>query len=226
MKMMQAFLLVAMVAGAGLFQGRSVHAAPVLGLQLKDVGSNTADGPNNYSPSPDGVAGAFINYTELDILTFSGAGVFTGDVGTGTILGEGAENPLYSFSTGTIYGSSFLEPFTFGGGMVADISNGVLTFSSLDFGVNIVPGTVWMPPDPGSLTVNWVVPTGPNTYDVSFMWSRTFVWDPLDSGMQDAPYHLYLEGTMTTSAVPVPGAAWLLLSGIATVAGFARKTED
>ena len=107
--------------------------------------------------------------------------------------------------------------------MVADISNGVLSFSSLDFGVNIVPGTVWMPPDPGSLTVNWVVPTGPNTFDVSFMWSRTFAWDPLDSGMQDAPYHLYLEGTMSTSAVPVPGAAWLLFSGLAGLAGVTIK---
>jgi hypothetical protein len=198
------------------------QAAAVLGLDLKDVGSNTANGPGNYSPALDGVAGAFINYDPLDIQTFSGAFPFTGDVGTGTILGEGADNPPNSFSSGTVYFSSPVEFFTFGGGLDADISGGVLTFSSLDFGFNIIPATVEVPPDPGTLSVNWVVPTGPNTYDVSFMWTHLFPWDPLDTG-PNAPYHVYLEGTMTTSPVPIPAAAWLLLSGLLAFAGSSRQ---
>lgn len=222
MKIMRNLLAVGLVIGfCSALIGVS-HAAPVLGLQLTDVGSNTANGPGNYSPFIDGVAGAFINYTSLDIQTFSGAFEFTGDAGTGTILGEGADNPPNSFSSGTTYFSSPVEFYTFGGGMVADISSGILTFSSLDFGFNIIPSTVNVPPDPGTLTVNWVVPTGLNTYDVSFIWTHVFPWDPLDTG-PNAPYHIYLEGIMTTSPVPAPGAAWLMLSGIVAFAGAMRK---
>ena len=45
----------------------SVNAATVTSLQLKDVGSNTANAPGNYSPVLDGVAGAFIDYNPLSI---------------------------------------------------------------------------------------------------------------------------------------------------------------
>ena len=202
----------------------SSHAATVLGLQLKDVGSNTANGAGNYSTLLDGVSGSFINYTPLDIQTFDGAAKFTGDVGTGTILGEGADNLVNSFSSGTVYESSIVEFYTFGDGLNADISNGNLTFSSLDFGFNIIPATVDAPPDPGTLIVNWVVPTGPNTYDVSFVWTHVFAWDPLDTG-PDAPYHVYLEGTMTTSSVPVPAAVWLFGSGLFGLIGIAKRKK-
>ncbi len=201
----------------------SVKAAPVLGLQLKDVGSNTANGPGNYTPLLDGISGAFINYTSLDIQAFTDTYNFTGDVGTGTILGGGAENLPGSFTSGTTYGSSPVEFYTFGNGMNADISNGNLTFSSLDFGFNIIPSTLDVPPDPGTLTVNWVIPTGPNTYDVSFIWTHVFPTDPLDTGIVDAPYQVYLEGTMTTSAVPLPGTIWLMLSGLIGFVSVMRK---
>ena len=204
------------------FCSMSCYAATVLGLQLKDVGSNTSNGAGNYSPLLDGVAGSFINYTSLDIQTFAGAYGFTGDAGTGTIIGEGANNPVNSFSSGTTYGASLVEFYTFGNGLNADISNGILTFSSLDFGFNIIPGTVDVPPDPGTLTVNWVVPTGLNTYDVSFVWTHVFAWDPLDAG-PDAPYHVYLEGTITTSPVPVPAAIWLVGSGLLGLVGVAGR---
>ena len=78
------------------------------------------------------------------------------------------------------------------------------------------------PPYAGTLTVNWVVPTSANTYDVSFMWTHVFPWDPLDTG-PDAPYHVYLEGTMTTSLVPIPAAIWLFGSGLIGLIGLARR---
>ena len=220
--MKKPYLLVAVCACVITSIPISVKAASVLGLQLKDVGSNMANGVGNYSPLHDGVAGAFINYSVLDIQSFAGTYGFTGDVGTGTILGGGADNPVNSFTSGTMYGYSLVEFYTFGDGLNAVISGGKLTFSSLDFGFNIIPSTVDVPPDAGTLTVNWVVPTSANTYDVSFMWTHVFPWDPLDTG-PDAPYHVYLEGTMTTSLVPIPAAIWLFGSGLIGLIGLARR---
>ncbi len=195
------------------------HGATVTQLQLQDVGSNIVNAPDSYQPFTDGVAGAFINYAPMDIQTFADAYTFDGDLNGGVILGEGAENLPNSFSSGTQYFQSPVEVFTYGAGLNAEISGGDLQFSSLDFALNIIPSTIEIALDPATVQVNWVIQTGLNTYDVSFQWAYVFPLDPLDTGITDVRYEVYLEGVMTTAEVPLPAAAWLMVSGILLLAG-------
>lgn len=205
----------------GVWFTGNATAAQVLNFRLNDVGQNLVNAPGNYSPIPDGVAGAFIVDSPLNVQSYSGATLFSGNSNNGVIEANTAE--IY-FSAGTAYGSSTVELFTYGSGFNADITNGNLTFGSLDIGMNIIPGTLYVPPDPGSLVVNWVTASGLDTYDVSFSWSHYFLYDPLDSGVPKT-YNLYMEGTMTTAPVPVPAAAWLFGSGLAGLVTVTRRKK-
>jgi len=213
------FIMLVFVLGVW-FTGNAA-ATQVLSFQLKDVGQNLVNAPDNYSPILDGVEGAFIVDSSLNIQSYSGATLFPGNSNNGVIDANTAD---IFFSVGTPHESTTVEFFTFGNGLNADITNGNLNFSSLDIGMNIVPGTLYVPPDPGSLVVNWVTATDLNTYDVSFSWSHFFLFDPLDSGIPKT-YNLYMEGTMTTATVPVPAAIWLFGSGLIGLANVTRRKK-
>ena len=78
----------AVMTALGLGVG-AANAAPVAftGLTIEDVGSNTANAPNSYSSTLDGISGSFIfNSKYLNVNTYAGTSSFTGDVGTGTML--------------------------------------------------------------------------------------------------------------------------------------------
>jgi hypothetical protein len=122
-------------------------------------------------------------------------------------------------------------PFTFGAGFNADITNGVLTINSLDFGGNFGGGHDFLlAPDPGTLEVLWVSAAGGGDYDVAFRWSHDITCAEDPSLIFTAfTAHWVLEGvatvTGTTPAVPVPAAAWLFGSGLMGMAGVARRRK-
>lgn len=223
----------AVVAALGLTVGVA-EAASVTGLVIQDVGSNTANGAGNYSSTQDGVSGAF-KFAPINVVSYAGASQFTGDVGTGTMLGNGAANPTGSFTTGFIFSGAPFVPFTFGSGFDADITGGALTINSLDFGGNFGGGQDFLlAPDAGTLDVLWVnqdgLTAGGNDYNVAFRWSHdiTSAEDP-SLAFTSFSARWVLEGVATvegtTNPVPVPAAVWLFGSGLAGIAGVARRRK-
>ena len=196
--------VISMAVGAALGLSGAVQAAPVSGIKVQDV-------------TGDGVSGRF-GFNALQ------TSQWTGDVGTGTIKGLGQANATGSFSTGFNFAGSPFVPYTFGSGMNADITAGVLTFPSMNFGGNYAGlANFNLPPDPGTMTVNFVNATAdPNAFDVQFTWSHyiTTADDPT-GGYVGFTARWTVEGTATV--VPIPAAAWLFGSGLVGLAGVARR---
>ena len=219
----------AVTAALGLGASGAAHALAVSQFVVEDVGSTlngVAGGGGTYSTALDGNVGGF-RFGNINPGTYNKTVGWTGDAGTGTIVAGGGANATGSFTTGFIFSSTPFVPFTFGSGVNADIDGANnLTFSSLDWGGNFQAGTgtdFFLPPDAGTLNVNWVVDTAnANEKLVSFQWSHliTTAEDPSGNFVGfDARW--IVEGTATV--VPVPAAVWLFGSGILGLAGIARR---
>lgn len=236
----------AVMAALGVTAGVA-NAAAVTTLTLKDVGSNTANGAGNYSAALDGISGSFqfkTNY--INVGTYNGADPFFGDVNGGVINLAGGANPTGSFSTGFLFSGSPFIPFTFGSGINADVTAGALTVSTLDWGGlfdSATPADFLLPPDALFPTeVLWTNATDNTTdFNVAFRWGHDITSAEDPSLMFTAfTAQWVLEGcvstvgntgdacgasTGTTSPVPVPAAVWLFGSGLAGIAGVARRRK-
>lgn len=228
----------AVAAVIGIGAASAANAVAVTGLTIRDVGSNTANAAGAYSSVLDGNAGAF-RFGGINLINYTGANIFTGDVGTGTMLGGGAANPTGSFSTGFIFSSAPFVPFTFGGGFVADVTAGALSVSTVDFGGNFGGGaSFFLPPDAGSLEVLWTQATGNATdFNVAFRWQHdiTTADDP-SLAFTTFTARWVLEGCVSTAGnagaacgapavIPVPAAVWLFGSGLLGLVGVARRRK-
>ena len=198
----------------------SVNATTVTGITVQDVGSTVAGA---YSAVLDNKSGLF-RFGALTAPKYFGSSGWTGDVGNGTIIGQGSANLSGSFTSGFSFAGAPFVPYTFGNGFNADITAGALTISTLDFG-----GTYWgggvatnfnLALDPATLQTNWVVPIGNSSdYLVSFQWAHTInsVDDP--SGAYVGLTAGWLIEGVAHTAVPVPAAVWLFGSGLMALFG-------
>ncbi|MEE9493232.1 MAG: immunoglobulin-like domain-containing protein [Gammaproteobacteria bacterium] len=155
-------------------------ADPISQLEIKDVGSNTDNAVNTFSSVLDGRSGAFkFNANPINIKSYAGTSLFTGDVAAGTLLAVGAANPTGSYSTGFLFSGAPFIPYTFGAGFVGDVTvdnagNPRLDISALDFGGVFSEIDFNLPPDNISpIRANFVEP-GPNSGEflVNFLWGH------------------------------------------------------
>lgn len=203
----RSLLSLAVTSALGIGSGLA-EAGPILRLKIEDVG-RTVGGV--YDPTLDGNSGGF-KFASINPATYAGVSLWTGDAGTGRMLWEGAPNPTGSFSTGFLFSSAPFVPYTFGNNAVGEISINTATgepeliVTRLDFGGNYGGAENFdLPPDPGTLKVNWLIPNGDGTYKVSFQWSH-------DITTADDPSLIFtnftarwiLEGTITTADGGLP----------------------
>ena len=204
-------------------------ALPVASFAIGYVGSTlngvNGGGAGTYSATLDGNSGGF-RFGNINASTYKATTGWTGDVGP--LLALGQANATGSFTTGFLFSSAPFVPFTFGAGINADIDgSNNLTFSSLDFGGQFGGTTNFLlPPDAGTLNVNWVV-DGANANEklVSFQWSHLITTSE-DATSQFTGFNARWIVEGTASVVPVPAAVWLFGSGIIGLAGVARRRKS
>ena len=236
------------------FAVSNAQAAAVTSFKIMDIGQVIADtsvsnnNASNYSGIFDGKSGAFAFKntagTTINAKTFSGANLFTGDIGTGTI-NMGAANADNSFSSGFIFGPSLFTVNTFGPS-VADITGGVFTSTNIAWGGNYRGGAFnnLSADASGPIKIEFIAPgANASEWRVALQWAHTITTaeDPtvqkVYAGMRAA---WYLEGIMATAncgtlggppessanqcvVTPVPAASWLLGSGLVGLIGLARR---
>ena len=213
-----------------------VDAIAIKQLVIEDVGSTVGSA---YSAALDGNSGGF-SFQLINPATYVGATGFNTDTEVpmtwqGIIQGPGVFTSGFNFggitdvdvfTYGTINSAAPGSPFT-GTGANGDITGGVLTISSLDWGAGpLSTGTLEpypLSPDPGTLQVNWVEPgLNANESLVSFQWSHliTTAEDP-SGAFVGFNTNWILEGTATV--VAVPPAALLMASGLTGLATLSRR---
>ena len=220
------------------------HAAPVTSLTVQDVGSG---GPGGYSSSLDGFSGAF-RFSTISDKSYTGTLLFFGDMAAnpGPAMGEidtTRANPIQTFTSGFIFAGMPFIPETLGP-IVADISlvNGSpqMSIFSLPFAGEFgQPGsgtlftlgaqasapadcggspTPWQP-----MAVQWVNQIDANHFNYKVGWSHCITAAESEAFGGLIAYWR-LEGVATT-AVPVPAALWLLISGVMGLLPFVRRAK-
>jgi hypothetical protein len=189
------------------------NSGQITQLVIQDVGSTLGGA---YNTTLDGNSGGF-RFTPINPETYVGVTGFSSDTGVPMLWGTLA-TPLFQgpgvFTTGFLFAGLPAGPFTFGtidngtsgapfnaNGAIGDITGNVLTIDSLGWGTRY-EGSFDYPlePDPGSLQVNWLVPSSnPNEYLVSFQWSHliTADEDPMDEALVGFTTYWILEGIAT-----------------------------
>lgn len=190
----------------------TAHSGQITQLMIQDVGSTVG---GTYNPVPDGNSGGF-GFLPVDPETYFGLTAFSTDTGVPMLWGTAA-TPVFQgpsiFTTGFLFAGLPVEPFTFGmmdngapgapfvaNGAIGDIAGNTLTIDSLGWAVLFNGADLYpLEPDPGTLQVNWVVPTAnPSQYLVSFQWRHLVTAEEDPTGaFVDSDTGWILEGIAT-----------------------------
>lgn len=224
------FTMTKIVAGLALtIAATGAQAVSVTGMTLADVMTSAG------VLGTDGISGGF--GFNANSMVGTGAGYdangyrlgmtkFYGDINSGVINMAGAsawnQNPANAFTKGFTFAGSNMSPDTTGP-IIADITGGVLTISSLPWG-GYYAGAAWqfnMPAD--AYTVNNLINVGGGNYAyrITFNHVLTAADDPSYQYVgQNAQW--VMEGTMMTAAVPEASTYGMMLAGLGLV-GFAVR---
>jgi len=190
----------------------TANSGQITQLMIQDVGSTVGGAYNSVS---DGNSGGF-GFVPIDPETYAFLTGFSTDTGVPMVWGTAA-TPVFQgpsvFTTGFLFAGVPVEPFTFGtidngaasapflaDGAIGSITGNTLTIDSLGWAVLFNGSDLYpLQPDPGTLQVNWVVPTAnPNEYLVSFQWRHMVTEDEDPTGaFVDFDTGWILEGTAT-----------------------------
>ena len=131
-------------------------------------------------------------------------------------LNQGVNTFTMGFNLG---GTGVVQPFTTGSGIVADIDNGVLNFSS--FSMNARHAGVDLLLFPDSWAVQSVTDLGNGNYGVVVEY---VAWiDSTVSTFSGFPTYWRLEGVMATAPVPEAKTYAMLLAGLGLIGFLARR---
>lgn len=186
------------------------HAIPVTSWQLGDF-----DG--------DGWMSDFaIGFVPLDgdgVNEFGPTGELCGATPCAAIATNGTLQGVDTFTMGFNYGGTgFIKPFTEGDGVQADITNGVLTFSSLRMNATYAGLNLDLFPD--FWTVSTITDLGGGNYGVVVDYQATII-DPT-SPFFNFPTMWRLEGVMAT-AVPEAETYAMMLAGLGLIGFLVRR---
>lgn len=205
----------------------AVLAFAVSGAQAAGVTGMTIDDTINAATNAlgtDGKEGAF-RFNPIDLTSYLGASLFTGNVNNGVINMAGASanslDPSNAFTTGFSFAGANFGPNT-SGPIVADITNGVLTFSSLPWGGYYAGAQFQFNMAADAYTVNNLIQTGANeyAYRVSFNHVITPADDPSYTYV-DYNARWVIEGTVT--AVPEASTYGMMLAGLGLIGGMVAR---
>ena len=203
-KMAAAVTLAAMASGA--------QAVPVTSWQLGDFDNDgwMSDFAMLFTPTNgDGVN------------EFGPTGELCGASPCAAIATDGSTQGVNAFTMGFNYGGQgFIKPFTFGTGVQADITNGVLTFSSLSLGAQFAGQNLDLFPDSWSVTK--ISDLGGGNYGVVVDYRASIV--NAASTLYGLQSEWRLEGVMAIpTAVPEAETYGMLLAGLGLVGFMARR---
>lgn len=192
--------------------GAQAQAVDLASWQLGDFNNDGLMSDFNFFMAPSG--------SSVNKFAPTGELCGTSDVLCAAIAMDGSTQGVNTFTDGFNFGGTgMFSPFTYGTGVQGSIDNGVLTFTSLDFGGTYQGLDFFLEPDNlAAVNVETLVDNGDGTWGVVVRYAGT-INNPLSS------FHGYtsmwrLEGTV--AAVPEASTYGMMLAGLGLV-GFAVR---
>lgn len=200
------------------------QAAAVTTWQLADFNSDGLMSDFRFYAAPTGSSGN----------KFGPTGELCGASACAPIAFGGATQGINTFTQGFNFGGlgTMFQPYTFGAGMVADITGATLTFTQLNFGGTYGTANFDLPPDNYAGITSTVTPLGGNDYGVVVTYVST-INDP-SSAFDGYAANIRLEGMIcklsgcgnTVPSIPEPETYAMLLAGLALVGVATRRRKQ
>ncbi|HRK78270.1 MAG TPA: PEP-CTERM sorting domain-containing protein [Thiobacillus sp.] len=208
------FTMTKIAAGLALAVAASgAQAVTVNGWDLGDFNNDGLMSDFAFFSAPSGSSGnKFAPTNEM-----CGGGDCAAIATNGSTQGTGTFSMGFNFG-----GTGMFSPFTYGTGVQADITGGVLTFTSLDFGGFYNGVNFFLEPDNLANVTSTVTDLGSGDYGVVVRYVGT-INEPA-SAFNGFAANWRLEGVMHTATAPVPEASTygMMLAGLGLV-GFAVR---
>jgi len=211
------------LGGASFTASASLATSATLNFtlgQIQDVGGGQTDIVGSYFSLESTGNGVVDPFEKLPISSFNGIHIGTAQNASGSHSGiiDGTENPNIDnpwMFKGSVGMHQTTSPITVNGGSGDNLT---LDMSGWNVTWNGIPSIPLY--QQGAATISCT--TGSSCSDNS-NYTLDAAFHVSGAGFTTVPYTLHLEGSI--SSVPVPAAAWLFGSGLAGLAGVARRRK-